>query len=141
MAQRRRECSLLINSLRGLGAPPLNGGAAMNADQLEDLCKNCLSVALSERELQTLMRLLQGDSEKEAAQCLGVSRHTVHVYVKSLHRRFDVHSRGELLAEVLHRLVQAALGLSERAAPICRARQTIPRATLVLRARRPSVVV
>ena len=116
----------------------------MNADQLEDLCKNCLSVSLSERELQTLLRLLQGDSEKEAAQCLGVSRHTVHVYIKSLHRRFDVHSRGELLAEVLHRLFQAAQGLPERssaAAPMGHARQTIPRATLVLRTRRPTAVV
>lgn len=54
--------------------------------------------ALSPRLAQTLERLLAGDSEKEAAARLGVSPHTLHVYVKALHRHFGVCSRGELLA-------------------------------------------
>lgn len=53
---------------------------------------------LSPRVAQTLERLLAGDSEKEAAARLGLSRHTVHVYVKTLYRHYDVSSRGELLA-------------------------------------------
>ena len=53
---------------------------------------------LAPRHAQTLGRLLAGDSEKQIARHLGVSHHTVHVYVKALYRHFDVSSRGELLA-------------------------------------------
>lgn len=53
---------------------------------------------LSRRLLQTLAALLQGCSEKQVAFQLGLSRHTVHIYVKSLYRHFNVSSRGELLA-------------------------------------------
>jgi DNA-binding NarL/FixJ family response regulator len=53
---------------------------------------------LSPRMRQTLERLLLGDSEKQIAAHLGVSRHTVHVYVKALYKGFGVCSRGELLA-------------------------------------------
>jgi DNA-binding NarL/FixJ family response regulator len=53
---------------------------------------------LAPRLQQTLQRLLSGDSEKQIAARLGVSQHTVHVYVKGLYRHYDVSSRGELLA-------------------------------------------
>jgi len=53
---------------------------------------------LAPRTRQTLERLLAGDSEKQIASHLGVSPHTVHVYVKALYRHYDVCSRGELLA-------------------------------------------
>lgn len=53
---------------------------------------------LSSRHVQTLERLLAGDSEKQAAARLGVTRNTVHVYVTALYRHFNVSSRGELLA-------------------------------------------
>ena len=53
---------------------------------------------LSPRMRQTLDRLLAGDSEKQIANTLAVSPHTVHVYVKAIYRGFDVSSRGELLA-------------------------------------------
>jgi len=46
-----------------------------------------------------LRRLLAGDAEKQAAQKLGLSPHTVHEYTKALYRRFGVNSRGELLAK------------------------------------------
>ena len=54
---------------------------------------------LPPRLQQTLSSLLAGDSEKQAAAKMGLSRHTVHVYVKSLYRRYGVSSRGELLAK------------------------------------------
>jgi len=47
---------------------------------------------------QTLRGLLAGGSEKEIAAEMGISTHTVHDYVKALHVRFGVRSRGELLA-------------------------------------------
>ena len=54
---------------------------------------------LPPRLQQTMQSLLAGDSEKQAAAKMGVSPHTVHVYVKSLYRRYNVSSRGELLAK------------------------------------------
>ena len=54
---------------------------------------------LSPRLQQTLQSLLSGDSEKQVARKLGLSPHTVHVYVKKLYRRYGVSSRGELLAK------------------------------------------
>lgn len=53
---------------------------------------------LSPRMEQTLRSLLSGDSEKQVAMKLGLSPHTVHVYVKALYKHFNVSSRGELLA-------------------------------------------
>src|ERR1700722_8109704 len=54
--------------------------------------------ALSRRQDQTLQHLLEGDNEKQVARKLSLSRHTVHVYVKALYRRYGVSSRAELLA-------------------------------------------
>jgi DNA-binding NarL/FixJ family response regulator len=56
---------------------------------------------LSPRQRETLRCLLEGASEKQAAKKLNLSRHTVHLYVTALYRRFDVHSRAELLTKVL----------------------------------------
>lgn len=54
---------------------------------------------LSPRVRQTLDRLLRGDSEKQVAIQLRLSQHTVHVHVKSLYRKLNVTTRGELLAK------------------------------------------
>jgi DNA-binding CsgD family transcriptional regulator len=53
---------------------------------------------LPPRLRQTLQGILAGDGEKRIAYRLGLSRNTVHVYVKNLYRHYDVCSRGELLA-------------------------------------------
>jgi DNA-binding CsgD family transcriptional regulator len=53
---------------------------------------------LSPRLREVLISLMEGDGEKQVALRLGISRHTVHDYVKSLHDRFGVRSRGELLS-------------------------------------------
>jgi len=55
---------------------------------------------LPPRLAQTLHELLLGASEKQIAMKLELSRHTIHNYVKALHQRFQVSSRGELLAKV-----------------------------------------
>ena len=59
---------------------------------------NVLLPKLSRRKSQTLKCLLRGLSEKQIARELGISQHTIHVYVKELHKQFGVASRGELLA-------------------------------------------
>jgi DNA-binding CsgD family transcriptional regulator len=53
---------------------------------------------LSPRQRDVLVCLMEGDSEKQVARRLNISQHTVHDYVKMLHVRFGVRSRGELLA-------------------------------------------
>jgi DNA-binding NarL/FixJ family response regulator len=64
---------------------------------------------LSRRERQVLVALLGGASEKQAAQAINVSRHTVHIYVKALYRHFDVASRGELLARFIPEAIRNAI--------------------------------
>jgi DNA-binding CsgD family transcriptional regulator len=56
---------------------------------------------LPPRLAQTLEQLLKGDSEKQIAFELDLSQHTIHNYIKALHRRFDVSSRAELLSKAL----------------------------------------
>jgi DNA-binding CsgD family transcriptional regulator len=57
---------------------------------------------LSPRERQTLRHLLSGDSEKQIAAKIGLSPHTVHIYVKALYRSYNVSTRGELLSRFVH---------------------------------------
>lgn len=80
------------------------------------------SDALAPRVRQTLERMLAGDSEKQIAAHLRVSPHTVHVYVKSLYRRYDVCSRGELLARFV-RPGFAALGAGPASSPVSPSQQ------------------
>ncbi len=61
-----------------------------------------LPVKLSPRLKETLELLLAGNSEKEVAAKMGISTHTVHVHVKTLHKRLGVSSRGELLARFVN---------------------------------------
>ena len=56
------------------------------------------SAELPPRLRQTLEGILRGDSEKQIAYHLGLSQHTVHNYVRALHKRFEVSSRAELIA-------------------------------------------
>lgn len=58
---------------------------------------------LAPRVRETLSCLLEGDSEKQVAARLNLSRETVHQYVKALYRHYRVASRTELLALVFRR--------------------------------------
>lgn len=58
---------------------------------------------ISPRLKQCLHGLLQGDSEKQIARKLGISRHTVHIHVRKLYVVMNVSSRGELLARFIGR--------------------------------------
>ena len=81
------------------------GGANGNAADLTPFAATLAGdvADLSPRMLQTLRSLLEGDSEKQAAAKLGLSPHTIHVYVKALYKRYNVSSRGELLARWVKR--------------------------------------
>ena len=91
-AKRRRRMVAEFCKLIGaeLGGGETNGNGAAKSLSA--------GLGLSPRVRQTLEGLLVGDQEKDIAARMGVSKHTVHVYVKRLYRRFNVSSRGELLA-------------------------------------------
>lgn len=57
--------------------------------------------ALTQREQQVLEQLTLGKSVKQIAADISRSPHTVHDHVKSLHRKLNASSRGELIARAL----------------------------------------
>jgi DNA-binding CsgD family transcriptional regulator len=58
---------------------------------------------LSPRLRQVLRRLLEGDSDKQIAAQLRISRYTVNQYTKMVYRHFGVSARSELLARWVRR--------------------------------------
>jgi DNA-binding CsgD family transcriptional regulator len=54
---------------------------------------------LPARLRQTLDLIFSGYSEKEMAQTLNVSTHTVHDFCRRLYRHFNVKGRGQLLTD------------------------------------------
>jgi len=58
-------------------------------------------VELPPRLAAVLARFMRGETEKMAAQHLGITHHTVHSYAKQLYRRLGVSSRSELLARYI----------------------------------------
>ncbi len=65
---------------------------------------------LTAREQVILQHLLLGKSVREIAEELGRSPHTVHDHVKSLHRKLNASSRGELVARALGYLESKPMG-------------------------------
>jgi DNA-binding NarL/FixJ family response regulator len=65
----------------------------------EHLCRD----GLSKRLRETLSLLLDGGSEKEVAQELGLSTRTVHEYIVMIYKHFRVSSRAQLLAYFIRR--------------------------------------
>mgnify|MGYP000020274480 CR=1 FL=1 len=61
---------------------------------------------LTIREQQVLEQLTLGHSVREIAETLDRSPHTVHDHVKSLHRKLNASSRGELIARALGHLAE-----------------------------------
>lgn len=63
--------------------------------------------AISDREQVVLNQLIMGKSVRQIAEELGRSPHTVHDHVKSLHRKLNASSRGELIARALGHVSKA----------------------------------
>ena len=53
---------------------------------------------LTPRETRVLQLLLGGQNEKQFAECLGLSVHTIHQYTKAVFRAFGVSGRAQLMA-------------------------------------------
>lgn len=109
LTDRQTECTA---AFRELGSRPFTSEECALLDvltkELPRLLRSRLSprfveakLGLSPREAQTLERLCRGESEKQVANALGISHHTVHTYVKALYQHFGVVSRSELLAQFI----------------------------------------
>lgn len=93
-----RERKLTALFIRELG--PLVGTALAGPNEPQ-------VAVLSPRLRQTLAILLEGNSEKQVASRLRLSRATIHEYIQSLYQHFHVNSRGELHAVFLRRAYPA----------------------------------
>lgn len=60
-------------------------------------------ISVAPRFRKVLVRMLAGDSEKQIARTLGLSRHTIHEYIRALYRELGVCSRAELMARFVIR--------------------------------------
>ncbi len=58
---------------------------------------------LSPAQRRVLVLLLKGLLEKQVADRLGISPHTVHNHAREIYRAYQVHSRSELLLQALPR--------------------------------------
>jgi DNA-binding NarL/FixJ family response regulator len=56
---------------------------------------------LSQRELEILQHLVQGNSYKVIAEALFISAHTVHFHIKNIYRKLHVTSKSEAVAVAL----------------------------------------
>ncbi len=88
------ECQSLLH------APPIDRDGESNGSD-EDV--DAVHALLSPRQRQTLALVLDGLSDKEIAERLGISRYTVNQYTKAIYRLYGVTSRTQLLARLLAR--------------------------------------
>lgn len=107
--------SEIVESIETLmdGGSPISAAAAIH---LMDLVKNApdpepqlhdSDVKLTPRETELLQLFAKGLTYREAAECLGISRHTVGDHIKSIYRKLAVTSRAEAVFEAYqNRLIE-----------------------------------
>lgn len=83
---------------------------------------------LTPKEYLILKQLILGKSVKKIADDIGRSPHTVHDHVKSLHRKLNASSRGELVARALGYLGPTRGMVEAKPAARATAEDTVPRA-------------
>lgn len=89
--------------------------ACFSDDEWRDIAT---ALGLGERQLGIVKGVFDGLGDVEIGLELGISRHTVHEYVKRVYRKLGVHNRAELVMSVFlaWREVERreGLGLKER---------------------------
>ena len=104
-----KELSRSVEQLRA-GGSPINPGIAYlllgafrdvpvvadDPDTAIDAAVSALSTKLSQRETDVLKLVARGYADKEVAVRLGISPSTVDTHVRSIFRKFSVHSRSQL---------------------------------------------
>jgi len=89
-----RECQLVDLCLSQMAWPY----------QPDDAPSDPRVAALQPRLRKVMQHLLEGDAEKQVAAKLGLSKHTVHEYVKMIYHQLGVSSRSELLSQWVGRI-------------------------------------
>lgn len=104
-----KELSRAVEQLRA-GGSPINPGIAYlllgafresalapeDPDTAIDAAVSALTTKLSQRETEVLKLVARGYADKEVAARLGISPSTVDTHVRSIFRKFSVHSRSQL---------------------------------------------
>ena len=70
-----------------------------------------LSLALSRRHAEIVLRICRGLPYAEIGTDLGISRHTVVAHVRRIHRRFSVNRRSCLVRAVMCELANSGIDL------------------------------
>ncbi len=87
------------------GEPPLSPSIArrvmayFSAKAKPTVNTNLITVALTDRESEVLLRVAKGYTLPEIGVQLGLSRHTIADYVKQIYRKLNVSSRAEAALE------------------------------------------
>lgn len=74
---------------------------ADHRDKLRTMLPEPIASRLSWAQRRVLVQLVHGLSEKDTAEKLKISPHTVHNHVREIYSALKVHSRAELLALIL----------------------------------------
>jgi DNA-binding CsgD family transcriptional regulator len=74
---------------------------ADHRDKLRPILPEAVASRLSWAQRRVLLHLVDGLTEKETAERLKISPHTVHNHVREIYSTLAVHSRAELLALIL----------------------------------------
>jgi DNA-binding CsgD family transcriptional regulator len=82
-------------------SPPQSLRKASRVIPRTALASSSINSRLSPAQCRIVNLLLQGFGEKEIANQLHLSNHTVHTHTKTIYRNLGVHSRGELMAKLL----------------------------------------
>lgn len=75
----------------------LQGAGPTGSSRVGPISANILLERLSKTEWGVLGKLLERNTERQIAQSIGRSPHTIHVHVKSIYRKLMVSSRKQLL--------------------------------------------
>ena len=89
----------LIRVIRDVHA----GNQTISDDVATKLAARATQPALTERELQVLELLAEGQRNKEIAATLSISEDTARTHIKSIFFKFNVHDRTAALAEAVRR--------------------------------------
>ncbi len=83
------------------GGSPISSGIARRVAQVFQKPQAAVSdeETLSERERQVIDLLSHGHSEKQIADRLNISQHTVHTYIRRIYEKLQVHSHAQAVAK------------------------------------------
>jgi DNA-binding NarL/FixJ family response regulator len=83
------------------GGSPISSGIARRVAQAFQKNQPAAAgdEALSERERQVLDLLSHGHPEKQIADRLNISQHTVHTYIRRIYEKLQVHSHAQAVAK------------------------------------------